>query len=71
MADGWCDNEKGVGETGGMWWKDREKASISTVNIDIDGRNTHKYGNNGDTWKMKRRMEFSLCFGPPLTHQES
>ena len=24
MADGWCGNKKDVGETGGIWWRDKE-----------------------------------------------
>ena len=44
MADGWCGNEKGVGETVRIWWKDKEKVLICNVNI--DGRNICKYENN-------------------------
>ena len=44
MADGWCGNKKGVGETDGIWWKDKEETLVSHVNI--DGRNICKYENN-------------------------
>ena len=44
MSDGWCGNKKGVGETGVIWWKDKEEVLESDVNI--DGRNIWKYGNN-------------------------
>ena len=44
MIDGWCDNKKGVGETGGISWKDKEEVLECEVNI--DGRNTCKYENN-------------------------
>ena len=47
MFDGWCGNKKNVKETGGMWWKDKEEALESNVNI--DGRNICKYENNSGT----------------------
>ena len=33
MADGWCGKKKDVGETGGIWWKDKGEVSVSEVNI--------------------------------------
>ena len=44
MIDGWCGNKKGIGKTGGIWWKDKGEALVSNVNI--DGRNICKYENN-------------------------
>ena len=35
IADGWCGNKKDVRETSGIWWKDKEEALVS--NVDIDG----------------------------------
>ena len=40
----WYGNKKGVGETGGIWWKDKADALASNVNI--EGRNISKYENN-------------------------
>ena len=28
MVDGWCGNKKGVGKTGGIWWKDKDEALV-------------------------------------------
>ena len=36
-------NKKGVDEASGIWWKDKNKALVS--NVDIDGRNICKYKN--------------------------
>ena len=36
-VDGWCCNKKDIGETGGVWWMDKEEAFVS--NVDIDDRN--------------------------------
>ena len=44
IANGWCGNKKGIGETGRIWWKDKEGALVS--NVDINGRNICKYKNN-------------------------
>ena len=44
MADGWCTNKKGVSETDWVWWKDKEEAFVSKVNI--DDRSICKYENN-------------------------
>ena len=52
MADGWCGNKKDVGETSGIWWKDKEEAIVS--NVDLDVRNIGKYENNNGAWKMRR-----------------
>ena len=45
-VDGWCVNKKGIGKTGGIWWKDMEEALVSSVNV--DSRNICKYENNSD-----------------------
>ena len=37
-------NKKNIRETGGIWWKDKEEALVS--NVDIDGWNICKYENN-------------------------
>ena len=50
IADGWCSNKKGVGKTGGIWWKDKKDALVSK--LDIDGRNIYKYENDSE-WKWK------------------
>ena len=44
MIDGGCANKKSVGETGGIWWKDKEETFVS--NVDLDGRNICKYEND-------------------------
>ena len=44
MVNGRCRNKKGVGKTGGMWWKDKEESLVS--NVVIDGKNIYKYENN-------------------------
>ena len=44
MPDGWCGNKKDVGETSGIWWKDKEEVLVNNVNI--EGRNICKYENN-------------------------
>ena len=61
MADEWCDSKKGVWETDGIWWKDKEETFVSNVNI--DGRNINKHENNSRALRIRRSMEFSLCFG--------
>ena len=33
MSDGWYDNKKDVGETGGIWWNDNEEVLVSNVDI--------------------------------------
>ena len=35
MVDDWCDNEKGVGKTAGIWWKGKEDISVKNVNIAV------------------------------------
>ena len=44
MAYGLCGNKKDVGETCGIWWKDKEEALVSNMNI--DGWNIRKYEND-------------------------
>ena len=44
IADRLCDNQRGVGEASGIWWKDKKKVLVSNMNI--DGRNVCKYENN-------------------------
>ena len=34
MANGWCGSKEGVGENGGVWWKDKGEVLVSDVNID-------------------------------------
>ena len=41
MTDGWRGNKQGVGETGGICWKNKEEALGN-----LDGRNICKYENN-------------------------
>ena len=53
MVDGWRDNKKGVGETGGIWWKDKEETLVNNMNI--DGSDICKYGNNCGAWKNENR----------------
>ena len=57
MADGWCGNKKGVGEIGGIRWKDKGEALACDVNI--DDRNICKYENNRAASKMRSGKEFS------------
>ena len=40
MAVEWYSNKKDVGETGGIWWKDKVEALES--HVDIDDRNICK-----------------------------
>ena len=42
-----CGNKRDVGDTSGIWWKDKEEALVS--NVDIDGRNICKYENSTQT----------------------
>ena len=44
MVDGRCSNKKGVDETSGIRWNDKEEDLISHVNM--DGRNICKHENN-------------------------
>ena len=43
IGDRWCGNKKSVGETSGIWWKNKKEDLIS--NVDIDDRNICKYEN--------------------------
>ena len=40
MADEWCSNKKGIGETCWVKWKDKGEVLLSDMNI--DGRNICK-----------------------------
>ena len=37
MVDGWCGNNEGVGNIGGIWWMDKGEDLV--CNVDINGRN--------------------------------
>ena len=44
MAESWFGNKKDVGETGGVWWKDKDEYLVSNVNL--DGKHIRIYKNN-------------------------
>ena len=44
MVNGWSGKKESIGETGEIWWKDKEEVLVNDGNI--NDRNIWKYENN-------------------------